>query len=215
MNLLDKYNNLNTNIDISKKKEIKENLELDFNYILNFGQTPYQIFNDPHVELDLKINQKNESNNNSKDINELDNEEEDYDFESIISSSLRIQNLSYVIKKRPLYFQINSSMNKILIYSANGEIITLDCQLFNRKQSEHFNILPNTSFNIEDPKIFSYEEINLKYEFFLCKIKYAFSSFEEDKTSDNKSKENNYFQTYYTEFLNNIQNKTNVVKKIK
>ena len=215
MNLVDEYNKLNSNIDISSKKQIKDNLELDFNYMLNFGQTPHQIFNESHVELDLKINQKNESNNNSKDINELDNEEEDYDFESIISSSLRIQNLSYIIKKRPLYFQINSSMNKIFIYNTKGEIITLDCQLFNRKQSEHFNILPNTSFNIEDPKIFSYEEINLKYEFFLCKIKYAFSSFEEDKTSDNKSKENNYFQTYYTEFLNNIQNKTNVVKKIK
>ena len=106
-------------------------------------------------------------------------------------------------------------MNKILIYNVKGEIITFDCQLFNRKQSEHFNILPNTSFNIEEPKIFSYEVLNLKYQFFLCKLKYAFSSFEEDKTSDNKSKENNNFQTYYTEFLNNIQNKTNVVKKIK
>jgi len=215
MNLSDEYNKLNSNIDNASKKKIKGNLELDFNFMLNFGETPHQIFNEPHVELDLKINQKNESNNNSKDINELDNEEEDYDFESIISSSLRIQNLTYAIKKKPLYFQINSSMNKILIYNAKGEIITYDCQLFNRKQSEHFNILPNASFNIEDPKIFSYEQIDLKYEFFLCKLKYAFSSFEEDKIADNNSKENNYFQTYYTEFLNNNQNKANVVKKIK
>ena len=214
MNLIDEYNKLNSNIDFSTKQQIKGELELDFNCMLNFGQTPHQIFKESHVELDLKISQKNESNNNSKDMTELDNEDED-DFESIISSSLRIQNLSYGIKYKPLYFQINSSMNKILIYNIKGEIMVLDCQLFNRKHSEHFNLLPNTGFNIEEPKIFSYGKIDLKYEFFLHKLKYAFSSFEEDKTTDDKSKEDNYFQTYYTEFLNNIQNKTNVVKKIK
>ena len=201
--------------DNSSNKEIKVELNYTINCILNFGQTPHQIFNEPHHELDLKVNKIINENSDSKDLIDLDNEDdEDYDFESMISTSIREQNLSYQFKGKPIYFEICDNINKILIYNINGNIIILDCQLFNKVDSSHFNILL-CPFSIEKSNIFVYGKKNLKYEYLAYKIKYSLSSFNEIESYNQNINETNYFHTYYTDIINDIQQKEKFTGKIK
>ena len=193
------------------EKQIKDDLSIIINYILNFGQTPYQIFNESHCELKL-LSSKNEKTNEFEkeepNINKLDEEdEEDEDLESIINNSVRNETLNIPINGIPLYFQINPIINKIFVYNNKGNIIVLDCEIFNKKDFSFYD-LSNYS-TIEKSNIFFYGVIN---QYLIYKLKYAFSSFDNQLLINNNL---DPYHTYYTDMMNNINEKKNIIHKIK
>ena len=197
-------NKLNKNIKNGKdEKEIRQKMNLKITHMMNFGQTPYQIFQEAHPELTMiknEIDQFQISNIFNDELNETND-----DLESIINHAIKEKNLDREINGIPIYFQINPSINKIFIYNLNEDIEIINCQLFNRNDFEAFGL---TNFhNLQKSNIFIYGITNDKYQYLIYKLKYSFNSFEIEKSSD-------IFHTYYTDLINQIKykHKTSLVK---
>ena len=208
--LVNLENKLNKKINKNTLSEtqIKEKINIIINCIVNFGQTPYQIFHIKHPKLNIAL--KNEIINNSKTNNnkntELIEDDED-DLESIINNSLRNQELVAKIDGTPLYFQINPSINKIFTYNSQGNIIILNCQIFNKLNYPYYQL--SYIFTLHNINIFHYGLVNKNSKYSIFKLKYAFSSFYNDEL-----KESDFFHTNYSDIINEKE-KTNIINKIK
>ena len=193
--------------------KIYQKLILKINRIINFGQTPYQIFSEKHQKLNLNIRDlnKNEKNNkNNNDILEDEEDDEDNDFESLISNSIRDQNLKLQINGIPFFFQINPSIDKIFIYNNKENLIILNSQLYNKTDSTHYDL--SEILTIEKSNILLYGLIHGKYQYLLYKLNYAFSSFDFYEQTNNSNLINS-FHTYYTEVINDFKKKTKTEDK--
>ena len=208
-NKLNKY----INIKNLSENEAKRKINLIINRILNFGQTPYQIFQEAHRKLNLvitnEINKKNEKKTSSKSNNSKKNDdeedEEDFDFESFITNSMRNQDISLSINGLPIYFQINPSINKIFVLNNKDNIIILNSQLFNKTEFYYYDL--TNIFTIGKSNIFQYGILNEKSQYLIYKLKYSLSSFDNYKTNNNENYSDS-FHTYYTEIINNTEIKT-------
>ena len=211
INLENKLNKLISKNKLNEKK-IKEKINIIINYMVNFGQAPYQIFQIPHPKI--KINIKKEivdffGKKNDNNTDKVEENEEEYDFESLISNSIRNQDLDMPIEGNPLYFQINPSINKMFIYNYQGKIIIFNCELFNKTDSSYYQI--TNIFTIKKSNIFLYGLINEKSKYLIYKLKYSFNSFD---YNDNL-KDNEIFHTNYSDILKEIKQKEKLLDKIK
>ena len=192
------------------EKEIKEKINVVINSILSFGQTPYQIFHIAHPKVKIL---KNEINNSGKNISKknkiIDEDEEDDDFEALINISIKDQNLETQFKGIPYYFEINPSLNKIFIYNTEGNIIILDCNLFNKEDSSFYQF--SNIYTIQKSNIFLYGLLDEKSQYLIYKLKYAFSSFDyNDNINENES-----FHTNYSDIIKEIKHNKNILDKPK
>ena len=204
-----------------KKKKAQENLtqidiitkiNLRLSQLINFGIVPAQLFRYPHEQLNLStkidINGKRSDKNNEKDIFDSNEEDENDDIESIILKNVRSENLSIKIRQKgePLYFMINSTINKIFIYNEKDNIILYDCQLYNEINSKFFAITD---------LYYAMKKSNILYinERSIYQIKYGFSSFNKEISynDSNLNEENDYkYHTYYYQKINYLINKKNI-----
>jgi len=215
----EKLINLEEKLEKKKKKEMTQKqiitkIKLNISELVNFGMAPSQLFRNPHGELNSST--KNDVNGNlseskkeaNKDKMLDDDEEENYDIESIIIKNLRSENLKCNIKQKglPKYFAINSTINKIFIFNAVDNIIIYDCQLFNEINSKYFS-LTDLNYIIKDFNIF-YVELNSIYQ-----IKYGFSSFYNEiiyNTNDLMDEKNMKYHTYFYNKINYLLYKKNI-----
>ena len=216
---LDKIKNEN-NEDNKKNIKIKlfKKLISKINALLNFGQTPYQIFKEKHEKRNLGEGLSNELNNENNE------DEEDEGFEVVITNCLKTLELHYDLKeeKSYIYFEINSISNKIYIISEERFIEILNTKLYNTKKLERYYYI--SPFNcIQLPYFLFNDKIVTGFGFiyYIYNIKYAFSSFddfEETLNYDNVDTEDQ-FRTYGRKIIENIimkkEKEKNIEKKIK
>ena len=185
------------------KKRLLKKLLSNVNSIINFGQTPYQIFKSKHIKIKLKIKKKDEMEEQS----DSEEEEEDEDLEKC-ATMLNKKNIDYKVNSNSniFYFEINSTINKIFLIDKNRFIEIIYTQLYNKQRSginhlSHYN-------RIELPNFFLYDDINLDCnQYNIHKYKYIFCSF--DKANEN---DQIYFRTYgrsLIEDINSIKDKKN------
>jgi hypothetical protein len=103
---------------------------------------------------------------------------------------------------RPLYFLINPSINKILVYKENSNILIIKCELFNKNDSNYYNL--STDSKIEKSKIFINDIHN--YRHYIYNLKYSITSFENRNNSST-------FNTFYTEMMNIDNTNKEIPKK--
>ena len=202
--------NINLEEKINKKlkakkyteEQIKEKLFIKVSYIFNFGIEPTKLFNVMHPELKRVIQDINTNKLNNKKINVdfiEENENEENDLESIINVGVKSQKLYRKIQGIPLFFQINSLLDKIIIYNTDDNLLIYDCQLYNEIYYKYFDIF---TFNIiENSNIYNYGENSL------YQIKYSFSSFDTENISISEEKDE-----YHTYYYNRIKYLINIEK---
>ena len=188
--------------DLTKQK-IKNNIYLKISHILNLGIVPSQIFHEEHPNLKLLETDTNYAKNNN--IIDIDSEFDNNDFESFTDTIVTSQKLDFQIRDIPLFFNINSLLNKIFIYDNKDTLSIYDCQLFNPIYYKYFEILKYNS--IENATILNHG-MNSIYQ-----IKYGFSSFETENISISDEKEQ--YHTYYYNRINYIFNKEKIKNQIK
>jgi len=183
------------------KKKLLKKLLSNINSIVNFGQTPYQIFKEKHIKRilkDKKINLKPKNKDETaKQINTEEEEDDNFEmiakifnkknFESKIDSNLNI-----------FYFEINSTINKIFLIDTKGFIEIMSTQLYNKQKPNIYLLSTYDTFQL--PNIFFYDEVNLDYkQNNINNFKYIFSSFDEVNENDKI-----YFRTYGRSLIEDI-----------
>ena len=209
---LDKYIEKIKNNEENKKKLLKK-LITKITSILDFGQTPYQIFKEKHRKR--KINVLNIVENKGE-IEEKQKEKEKEDdlnsfatggFESVFKN-LDSKNIIYEIKNKYnyIYFEINPILNKIFMLSKERNIEIISTKLYNSKSEEQyfFSLFDNIQF----PYFLFNDNINIgfDYQYYIYNIKYAFSAFDdiEEKPYYKNIDTKELYHTYGREIIDNI-----------
>ena len=223
-NLFSKYSyeqKINLEKKLEKKKakdlsikQIVSKLKLSISQLVNFGMTPAQLFKNAHREL--KINNINNKENNKKNgeiADIMEEEEDELDLEANLNELMK-ESISKEIQNSeiPKYFMINSTINKVFVYTEK-EIIILDCEIFNEI---NMNTSQASEVNrFENLYIFSTQE-NKENSISIYQIKYGFSSFNKEikyKSNDSKSEIKDSYHTYYFDKINYLINKKNILKQ--
>ena len=194
-------------------KQIVSKLKLCISQLVNFGMTPAQLFKNYHGVLKINNIDYKENNKEISQTGDILDDEEDLDVEGIVSQ-IREETISADIRGTdiPKYFTINSTLNKIFIFTEKKDIIIFDCQLFN-EINMNYSELSELNYRLENLYIFSNVESkddpNPIYQ-----IKYGFSSFNKElkyKTNDSKDEIKSEFHTYYYDKINYLINKKNIL----
>ena len=164
------------------KKKLLKKLITKITSILDFGQTPYQIFKEKHSKRKINtlniIENRCEIEENQKD-DKLGNYETD-GFENVFKN-INSKSLNYEIRNKYnyIYFEINPILNKIFLLSKERNVEIISTRLYNNK-SEDLYILSYYD-NIQFPYFLFNDNINIAfdYQYYIYNIKYAFSSFDD------------------------------------
>ena len=190
------------------EKEIKSEIASTIPYIVNFGVSPSIIFHEAHPKIKWEIIE----NISNKDKTKIDdkvytNELNDIgDLESEINESLAPKNLNFQIKGIPIYFEINSTINKIFIYIKDlDNLLILDNELYNEISYNYFSFL---KFNKIVKSNILYSKLNSEYQ-----IKYSFSSFDKEYIFDNDNNDN--YHTYFYNKMKYLLNNEKILIKYK
>ena len=211
-----------------KPNEIKTRLMNKANIILSFGQTPYQVFKEPHKKKKDLLSLYEDTNNLSYQQNySLDKKSEEDTFSKIFYPSKSIAET----KIPCIYFDINIPNDKIFALS-NNEIAVINYEVDNENDSNITLLSYEDKFKIPRIKFFDFFKIN-NQDYYVYKPKYAFSSFKsyefvdctsrksskiskDSKNSRNINYEKNFnfndyyktlFEIMYFEKINNNNNK--------
>ena len=207
--------NLEKQLEKEKKKEnlngkdIKMGLISTISCILNFGVAPSVSFHEAHPKIHWEIientNKDKTKINDKIENNELNELNEFGGLEDEINESLTPQNLSFPIKGLPIYFEINSTINKIFIYIKElDNLLILDNELYNEITYNYFSFL---KFNKIEKSNILYTKMNSEYQ-----IKYGFSSFDKEFNLDNDTC--NYHTFFYNK-MNDLLNNEKILDKYK
>ena len=170
---------------------IKYKLSNRINYIISFGQTPHQVFKEPHpkkTNISLYDNNELENRKQSSDyennIKEDSDDEEKDDFETLVEKVFGPSKNQCIIQSPCIYFEHNIINNKIFALSENEEIFKIN-KIFNVNKS--YKLLTLKSFQVK-----SLEKINLKEDIYnhIYKPKYSFSSFKNNEDYEILSRNN-------------------------
>ena len=117
------------------------------------------------------------------------------------------KNLTEYIKMPGIYFEINSLLGKIFILSESSGITIVNTNFYNSKKSIdfYFNII---FCNINLPYIYLFDKINIgeNTNYYIFKIKYAFSSFPINIINSNGSTPYLYSNKYLKNIIQNNEN---------
>ena len=217
---LEKYLQKIKNEDKNKINIYLTKILSKMNSILNFGQTPYQIFKENHYKRQLNelINIKKENKIKEKANNEDDDDDKDGDgFENIVDRIFKTQSINTIMKNNNnyIYFDINSKLDKIFAISLERNIEILNTKLFNQKGADQYSL--SNHLSIQLPYFLFNERICIQLEcfYFIYKIKYAFSSFDNINEGNYKNintKEN--FHIYGRNIIENIIKNKEKEKKL-
>ena len=196
------------------KKKLLNKFTSKINTILNFGQTPYQVFKEKHYKR--KLNEL-KSVENHVEIEEKENENDDEEimadgFEKVYKI-LKTQSINYKMrgKNNYIYFDINSNLDKIFVISEERNIEILNTKLFNKIGEDQYSLSYHE--DIQLPYFLFNEKIilGLGSQYYIYKMKYAFSSFDDDEKINYKNiNTKEIYHTYGREIVEKI-----ILKKVK
>ena len=182
-----------------KEEEVIKKIENKIDLIISFGQTPYQIFNEKHP--------KNEKKKRNKEVINLDEDEEDLeDFESSLKYFIWEKDIKGAIETLPIYFEINSSLGMVFLIDTKRQLEIIDSNYYdvNVNSKKHFYFNKIGVRQLSHIKFFEKIKINDNYSYYIIKIKYSFSSFNEKSNAINNNLNNNEYTSYYNSFINNL-----------
>ena len=205
----------NTSDIIKYKNKLIFKYMSKINSVLNFGQTPYQVFKEKHIKRKLCSFDE-------------DNEDNDTDALGLISNIFTNQNISCEMLKIDnfIYFQINPTLNKIFVIGKNRCLSIIHTELFNKEESTLYSLVNHC--NLQLPQFLLGDIIKTEFgnDYYIYKIKYAFDSFDDIKDNPMYDNLNNInldintkdiFHTYGREIIDNIiinnEKKKNKIKK--
>ena len=192
------------------KENILKKILAKINSIINFGQTPYQIFKEKHCKRKINklFREKNEEENEIKKNGEEGEEDKLDELEKVVTI-IRTQKLEKEIRDKYnyIYFDINPKINKLFMLSEENEeryinILNIN---FDNKNSEKDTFISNHDcFQI--PYFISYDKIKENH-YYIYKIKYAFSSFNNYEGNENYKNINTkeIYHTFSREIITNIK----------
>ena len=200
--------------DEKNKSKILNKLSSKISSIFNFGQTPYQVFKEKHSKRHL---------NEIK--NEIQEEKENEDDDNLMSDGfenvyniLNTQSINYEMRGNYnyLYFDINPILDIIFAVSEERNIEIVHTKLFNKKGDLQYSLSYNE--NIQLPYFLFNEKINIRLgsHYHIYKIKYAFSSFDDNDERINYQNINTkeIYHTYGREIIEKITSKKVKEKKV-
>jgi hypothetical protein len=165
------------------------------NFIISFGQTPHQVFKEPHHQK--------EKDQNKKEDDERDSLEQ-------FKENVLIDH-KYIINCPCLYFEYNISNDKIFVISQNEEIIEINFNLYDGISRE-IPSLKTSYIQFSEQKT-----IHQDIDYYIYKPKYAFSSFDIKDDNENlhpknsqiskeKNNDNFIFNIYYKNIFEKMKN---------
>ena len=175
-----KLNEKNEKYTVSK---IRTKIMNKINLIISFGQTPSQVFKDPHPKKTLLL-RKESSNLGYNNKNSIEEEDDETDDLELFSKNVLRPNYNCCIIKYPcIYFEINKINNKIYGLTQNDEI--LEIQFENKSHSGILNLSFQNYFKIPHIKLFEKCKIKQDINYYIYKPKYAFCSFKSQENYEN------------------------------
>ena len=190
-----------TNIQIKKK------LNITIDHIINLGVTPSQLFIREHPKFEwntkefINTDKKKGKKTNPNENTENDFDTENVDIESCISNILNPSKMIYTFMRETLFFKIDETISKILVFDIEDNLIVLDCKLFSVFNQNFSEICKHSSI-VHSNILYSREES-------IYQIKYGFCSF---------YKQINYYlnyHTYYYDKINFMLDKEKIIEKVK
>ena len=180
--------------------KIKTKLKIKIAHIINFGVVPSQLFNEIHPDLKMIIN-KDKDQEQESNINKNENNDKDELLDIIKYATTKLE---FSLKGDPIYFKINPTINKIIIYNREDNLMILDCELFNEI---NYNSLLVVKHNLIEKS-----NILCSKEALIYQIKYGFCSFDHklnyfDDMSD--------YHTYHYQQINYLLNIEKIKKNYK
>ena len=230
----EKYTNLIKKVSNYKSKfnkkydlnRIKFKIANKINLIISFGQTPYQIFREPHPKKLYSLNNNNNLGFNKKYKVEEDSDDEKDILEEFSENILRPSSNKTIIRLPCIYFELNNANNKIFALTENEEIIDIN---FHKDDEVELALLTLSLENyISVPHIKFFDKIKIRgSQYYIYKPKYAFSSFKNkeensnnnlprkssklSKDSNNINKDNNFnFNIYYKNLFEDLNRKPDI-----
>ena len=176
-----------------KQEEIIQKIENKIDLIISFGQTPYQIFNEKHP--------KNEKKRKTKEIIELD--EEDEDFESNLNAFIWEKDIKGIIETQPIFFEINPSIGKVFLIDKNRHLEIIDSNYYEVNSKSHFHFTKMGVYQLSHIKFFEKIKLNNSFPYYIIKTKYSFSSFNQ-KSNSNNNEINDEYILYYNSYINDL-----------
>ena len=220
---LNKYiNKIKTDEQDNHQKYLKKMLS-KINSVLNFGQTPYQVFKEKHYKR--KLNELFDLKNENDDNEEKENNEDDDDDDNLLSDGfekvyniLKTQSINYEMrgKKNYIYFDIYPTLDKIFVLSLERNIEIINTKLYNIKGANQYSLSYHDTMQLPYFLFREKRDIEFEYTYFIYKIKYAFSVFDDINENLNYKdiNTNELFHTYGREIVENIINNKQIKKKI-
>ena len=214
--------NLHTKLDKLLKKEedikkIKKKFVNKINLIISFGQTPQKIFKEGHKRREYK--EKNIGSAEEDPDNYGKEEEDDYigdDFvDTFVEGEFRNDNKKISLKKTGLFFEVNSSLEKVFILCETNELLIIDTNFYSDFQSTSytFNYKHKNIYKI--PKIYFFNKFKSEYntDYYIYNLKYCLSSFPINLINNSSNEPNPYlYSNKYIRFINHIQKDSNINK---
>ena len=208
---LNKYLNKMKNNEETPKNALKK-ITSKINSILNFGQTPYQIFKEKHYKRKLekeKVDKIGKKKNNEDESSII----EGYEVETVLEM-LKTKSITYEMRGESnyIYFDINPNISKIFVISEERNIEIISTQLFSNKRENQYSLSYHDT--IKMPYFLFNEKIRIEltYQYYIYNLKYAFSSFDDiddEKINYKNINTKTLFHTYGREIIDNI-----LIKKV-
>ena len=192
-NLVKKVNNYKSKLN--KKYDsnaIRFKIANKINLIISFGQTPFQVFREPHQKKLNYMSNVNELGFNKKYKVEEDNDDEKDILEQFSETILRPSSNKSIIRLPCIFFELNNTNNKIFALSENEEIIDINFQIDDGAESALLTLALQNYIKIPHIKFFEKIKIRHGFDYHVYKTKYAFSSFKnKEENSNNHSSRKN------------------------
>ena len=179
-----------------QQDDIIKKISSIIDFIISFGQTPYQLFNGKHPAKEKR---------KKKNIDTENDEEDEEDFESKFTNIFWEKSIKGNTDTLPIFFEINQSIGKVFFIDINRKLEIIDSNYYNiiENPKKHFNFSKLGTLELSHIKFFEKIKIqdNSNYFYYIIKPNYSFSSFKE---RDNNSCNNNEYISYYNSYINNL-----------
>ena len=167
----------------SKEKDItkvKKKIISKINLVICFGQTPYKVFKEKHLQRKtINLNKKVDIEEENPDNYGHQDEYIGNDFlDTFLVDNFKKEDNEEMIKTPGIYMEINSFSGKVFILTESNEIGIVSTTFYNFEEAKefHFNEIFN---NIKIPYICFFDKLtyNNNINYYIYKINYSFSSF--------------------------------------
>ena len=161
-------------------KKIKKKIINKINLVISFGQTPYKVFKEKHLQRKtINLNKKVDIEEENPENYGHQDEYLGNDFlETFLVDNFKKEDNEEMIKTPGIYMETNSYLGKIFVLTESNELGIISTTFYNFEEAKEFHF--NEIFcNIKIPYICFLDKLtyNNNIDFYIYKINYSFSSF--------------------------------------